>query len=68
MTFDDIAFDQACCGGGHKVAEVKTVDGWARIKVHRTTGEITVRKFSPDKRLETFAGPMTADEVSAILA
>lgn len=69
--FAAITFTQHCCGGKHsggKLAEVRGRDGWLRIRIRRSNGEIVVTQFSADGS-QQIGEPtvMTEAEVEALL-
>ena len=66
---DALEWVQACCGGGHQVAETPGRGCYLMIKKRRITGEYIVRTFTPDMRTQT-AGPepMAPEALEALLS
>ena len=57
---DALAWDQACCGGGHQVTEIMGREHYLMIKRRRITGEYIVRTFSADMQHQ-IASPESMD-------
>lgn len=65
---DALQWDQGCCGGGHQVTEVRGKEHYLMIKRRRITGELVVRTFSADMKVQ-LAGPdsISPEELEARL-